>query len=205
MWPDDEAVVADMVAAAKERIPGLGSWIVRGDPELAPGDLVLEAAHSRVESRIEERRNAVDAALRHVLLPDAPEEEKGRDELAQVHAGAVARMLELVPKRPAVPAVPDEAARTDGAERPHPEAEDAAPPAEDACPATEQAAAADETAAEEQAAEPPAEAPAPAAPQVDLRMVLGRPPTADPAVLDAADAVDAVLAAGGFLPATEEA
>jgi flagellar assembly protein FliH len=199
--PDDEAVVADMFAAAKERIPGLGSWSVQGDPDLAPGDLVLEAAHSRVESRIEERRNAVDAALRHVLLPVAPEEEHGREDLARVNAEAVARMLELVPQRPLAPVAPQaeemraepqtsesSAALSETEERDDPEA-----------------------AAEQEAPAMPDDSVASAlssAPKVDLNKVWSRPETADTAVLDtpdAMDAVDAVLAEGGFLPATEEA
>jgi flagellar assembly protein FliH len=173
--PADEALVADIFAAAKERIPGLASWSVQGDPDLAPGDLVLEAEHSRVESRLEERREIVDAALRHVELPAVPEEESGREELAQVTAGAVARMFELVPKRSGGPVLLHGAVAADGAEAPHPEAEHDAPAAEDS---------------------------AHAAGNVDMSQVCGRAETMEPAVLDATDAadVDAVLAEGGFLP-----
>ena len=199
---DDEAVVADMFAAAKERIPGLGSWNVLGDPELAPGDLVLEAMHSRVEGRIEERRGLVDAALRHLSLPGVPEEEEAHEEVARIHAGAVARMLELVPKRPPAPAAPHDAAMVDNQETSHPEAENAVLSADDA---------AEETLAEAQTPELPTEPPVP---KVDLSQILGHPSGADSVTpdatdaidaMDAMDAVDAVLAEGGFLSAPEEA
>ena len=189
--PDDEAAVADMCAAAQERSPGLAAWSVQGDPELGPGDLVLEGAQSRVESRIEERRRAVDAALRHVMLPGRhPEEEKNRTNLTRAHAEAVARMLELVPKRTLAPAEPAAAASADGEETPHPEVENAA----DVC-------------AEPRAPEVPEPPPAP---QVDLNRVWGgeRQPKAQSALVDATDAkdaVDAVLAEGGFLPGAGEA
>ena len=217
--PDDEAVVADMFAAAKERIPGLGSWIVQGDPDLAPGDLVLEAACSRVESRIEERRSAVDAALRHILLPATIEEEKGREDLAQIHAGAVARMLELVPQLPFAsvalhdiaglhgPAMSDEAEKP---HHPHPDAEQAALAAEDALHAADHAAMehGEPDGAEERGAEPraPELLEAPVVPQVDLGKVWANPAAAAPAAvdMDARDAMDAVLAEGGFLPAATE-
>ena len=170
--PDDEAAVADMCAAAQERNPGLAAWSVQGDPELGPGDLVLEGAQSRVESRIEERRRAVDAALRHVMLPGRPEEEKYRENLTRTHAEAVARMLELAPKWTLAPAEPAVAANPDGEATPFPKVEGAAP-------------------------------------QVDLSRVWEeRPPAAQSALVDATDAkdaVDAVLAGGGFLPGAGEA
>ena len=162
--PADEALVADMFAAAKERIPGLASWSVQGDPDLAPGDLVLEAAHSRVESRVEERRHIVDTALRHLLLPAVPEEESSREDIAQVAAGAVARMFALVPKRVCDAPTPHDAPVTDDAETPRPESGHAAPATDDAMYAAELVA-------------------------TDT--------------VDATDAVDAVLAEGGFLPASE--
>jgi hypothetical protein len=162
--PDDEALVAEMLAAAKERVSGLDAWSVQGDPDIAPGGLVLESANSRVESRVEERRSVVDETLRHILLPAAPEEESGRADLAQVAAGAAARMFDLVPRQPRGPAAPYDAAAADAAE---------------------------ETYAEEQT--PVSQLPASSAQE-----------TTDFAVPDGDDAVDAVLAEGGFLPADEE-
>ena len=225
--PGDEAVVADMFASAKERMPGLASWNVQGDPELAPGDLVLEAAHSRAESRIEERRSAVDAALRHVLLPVTPEEETGRADLARVSDEAVARMLELAPKRPFASNAPDEA--MDGAEKrlcagtsalgaggtayaAEPSALDAG---EERCmePQAPGPFAELDTSGEMEGSEAAAlfgDAAAPrssGAPEVDLRQIWGRRETASSPAADAADvaeALDAVLAEGGFLPVTGE-
>ena len=224
--PDDAAAVADMFAAAKERMPGLGAWSVQGDPDLAPGDLVLEAAHSRVESRIEERRSAVDAALRHLLLPDTPEEEHGRANLARANTEAVAHMLTLVPKRPLVLAAPHDATAAEGADTPYSEGEEAVASADYALYEPEHAGldSADEMRENPQTAEEADEVVAAVpelsvmsdnivvpegtpVPKVDLSRVWGRP-EAVPDVLDAADAtdaVDAVLAEGGFLPAAGEA
>ena len=209
--PDDEALVADMFAAAKERIPGLDSWIVRGDPDLAPGDLVLEAAHSRVESRIEERKSAVDAALRHIVLPATTEEEKGREELAQAQDGALARMLELVPKRPFAPvasrefAGPEVPAAPDEAEQAPLAFEDALHGAE---PASREDGEPDGAEAGDAAPRAPESPNAPVAPKVDISKVWGSKEAAEPVAVDLADAgdeaVDAVLAEGGFLPATRE-
>ena len=200
--PADEALVADIFAAAKERIPGLASWNVQGDPDLAPGDLVLEAAHSRVESRIEERRNIVDEALRHLLLPVVSEEESGREELARVAAGAVARMFELVPKRAGDPAMPHEAAAGD-AETPRPEAGHAIPATEDAMHAAEHAEADAAEAAHEAAQASALLADPSPAPKVDMSQIWGSVEAQAPAAPDSTDAtdmVDAVLAEGGFLP-----
>jgi flagellar assembly protein FliH len=97
--PDDEAFAADILAAAREHGGSFGRWSARGDPALAPGDLVLESPDSRVESRLAERKAAVDAALRHLTLPSAPEEEKGEEEATRASARAVARMLELASER----------------------------------------------------------------------------------------------------------
>jgi flagellar assembly protein FliH len=204
--PEDEAVVAEMLAAAKERVPGLASWSVRGETDLAPGDLVLEAAHGRVESRVEGRRGAVDAALRHVLLPVVPEEEEGREALAQAYAGAVDRMLALVPERPLVLAAPRDPAADEMSE---PVTEEA-PPAEDALHAAEETAGLFATEEQDMYAaveEAPVASGERVAPQVDLSMILGREATAPAAVdaPDAADVVDAVLAEGGFLPVAGEA
>jgi flagellar assembly protein FliH len=196
--PDDEAAVADMCAAAKERSPGLAAWSVQGDPELGPGDLVLEGAHSRVESRIEERRRAVDAALRHIMLPGLPEEEKSREDLARTHAEAVARMLELAPKRTLAPAESAVASNAESVETPYPEADNAAPEPV----GTEKI---EDMRAASQTPEGPMPPPAP---QVDLSRVWERPSAAESTLLnvaDATDAVDAVLAEGGFLPRAGEA
>jgi flagellar assembly protein FliH len=220
--PGDEAAVADMFAAAKERIPGLGTWSVQGDPDLAPGDLVLESAHSRVESRIEEHRVAVDAALRHIELPAVPDEEKGREELARVSAGAVTRMLKLVPERALVSdgspsAASHEAALTVEHEV-RPGVGEAVPGADDAMPGADGTMlgaehdhpddvqdAAEEMHAPAPTLDLPTDLPPSPVPKVDLSKVWASetPLVADAA--DATDAVDAVLAEGGFLPAAGDA
>ena len=196
---EDEALVAEMLAAARERIPGLDAWRVQGDPGLAPGDLVLEAAHSRVESRVEERRSVVDEALRYVLLPASPEEESGREELAQVAAGALTRMFELIPKPPRIPDAPQDAGTTgeDAAQTmagPRAEAPAQAPapapaPAPVSVPAPEAGARA---AASAQA---PVQVSAP-----EATAFAGPDVPDDPGE---PDELDAVLAGGGFLPAEE--
>lgn len=96
--PEDEAAVADMFAAAAERMPGLAGWTVQGDPDMAPGGLVLEGPHNRVESRLEERKAAVEAALRHLTLPPVPAEEEGRALVEQ--AGREAALHMPLPEHP---------------------------------------------------------------------------------------------------------
>jgi len=186
---------------------------------------VLEGAHSRVESRIEERRRAVDAALRHIMLPGLPEEEQGREDLTRTHAEAVARMLELMPKRtlaPAAAAVGESASRTDddskadptvaanaeSLETPHPKTDNAAPEAEDAVSAAAEPADPEKAEGMRAVSQAPEESMPPPMPQVDLSRIWERPPAAESALLnaaDATDALDAVLAEGGFLPSAGEA
>jgi flagellar assembly protein FliH len=190
--PDDEPLVAEVLAAAKERIAGLDSWNVRGDPELAPGDLALEAAHSRVESRREERAKVVDEALRHVLLPSSPEEESGREEVAQTAADAVARMFELVPKRPCAP------------DAPSPEAE--AAPADEAAPVEDAGASVTPRHSGDalDAGTGPAEATRTETRTQEAPVAPEALDAAAPDSTDEMDELDAVLAEGGFLPANEE-
>jgi hypothetical protein len=209
-----------MFAAAKERIPGLGSWSVQGDPDLAPGDMVLESAHSRVESRVEEHRAAVDAALRHIELPAAPDVEKGREELARASAGAVERMLKLVPERALTSAESHDAALTVEPARPGageavPGAGGAMPGADGAMPKAEQAVPDAVPAAVKEVHAPAptldrtpdlsADLPASPVPKVDLSKVWARETPVVPDEADATNAVDAVLAEGGFLPAAGDA
>jgi len=140
----------------------------------------------------------VDAALRHLMLPGRPEEEKGREDLARIHAEAVARMLELVPKRTLAPVEPSAAANADGVEMPHHGAENVVP-----TPADPESAA--DVRAEPQVPEVPEPPPAP---KVDLSRVLECQSVSESALVDATDATDAVdvvLAEGGFLPAAGEA
>lgn len=96
--PEDEAAVADMFAAAVEHMRGFDGWTVLGDPQTAPGSLVLESAHQRVESRAEERKAAVDAVLRHLTLPLLPEEEAGRRQVSEAGARAAERMHGFAPR-----------------------------------------------------------------------------------------------------------
>ena len=69
--PEDEAAVADMVAAAKERIPNIGQWIVSGDAALEPGGLVAESQGGTVDSRLELHRELVENILQHLTLPSS--------------------------------------------------------------------------------------------------------------------------------------
>lgn len=67
--PEDEAAVADMVQAARERLAGLESWTVRGDASMAPGGLVVESDDGMADNRMETRRAVIEEVLAHLTLP----------------------------------------------------------------------------------------------------------------------------------------
>ena len=67
--PDDEAAVADMFAAARERLPNIGQWMVQGDPSMQLGGLIAESQSGTVDSRLELHRALVENILQHLALP----------------------------------------------------------------------------------------------------------------------------------------
>ncbi len=69
--PDDEAVMADIFAAAKEKLPDLGQWGIETDESLELGGLVAESSSGTVDSRLELFKEMVDNILEHLALPES--------------------------------------------------------------------------------------------------------------------------------------
>lgn len=67
--PEDEAAAADLFAAAKERLPDIGQWMVVGDPGLESGGVVAESQSGIVDNRLELYTKLVDDILRRLVLP----------------------------------------------------------------------------------------------------------------------------------------
>ena len=67
--PEDEAAVADIILAAKERVPGLEAWSVKPDPDLAPGGLRIESASSLADNSLAAREKAVNDILDGLEIP----------------------------------------------------------------------------------------------------------------------------------------
>lgn len=113
--PDDEAAVADMFAAARERMPGLGQWVVTGDPSIALGGLIVEGKGGTVDSRLELHRELVDTVLGQLTLPPGSAEQAAGQVLRDVvraESDNIARIAPPVPypgESPDVPEVPDDA------------------------------------------------------------------------------------------------
>ncbi|BFR47165.1 flagellar assembly protein FliH [Nitratidesulfovibrio sp. HK-II] len=68
--PEDEPAVADIIAATKERFPGLEAWTVRGDAAIGPGGMVVESRDGMVDNTIETRRRIVEEVLAGLTLPE---------------------------------------------------------------------------------------------------------------------------------------
>lgn len=69
--PDDEPLVADIIASGLSRIPE-GTFSVRADASLAPGSLVVESDAGMVDNSLDGRRALVENALAALVLPEAP-------------------------------------------------------------------------------------------------------------------------------------
>jgi flagellar assembly protein FliH len=70
--PQDEPVIADIIAAAQGRFPDVLSWRVKADASVSPGGLVAESESSLAEGRLESRRAAVEEVLARLTLPELP-------------------------------------------------------------------------------------------------------------------------------------
>ncbi len=75
--PDDEAVMADIFSAAKEKMPDLGQWEIQPDENLELGGLLAESSSGSVDSRLELFREMVENILEHLALPESTIDEAG--------------------------------------------------------------------------------------------------------------------------------
>ncbi|MBG3876150.1 flagellar assembly protein FliH, partial [Desulfovibrio oxamicus] len=68
--PEDEPAVADIIAATKDRFPGLEAWSVRGDAGIGPGGMVVESRDGMVDNTMETRRRIIEDVLAGLTLPE---------------------------------------------------------------------------------------------------------------------------------------
>lgn len=66
--PEDEPVVADIIAAAGQNLSEL--FQTKADPALSPGSIVLESNFGRLENTLEQRRQMVDKILEELVLSE---------------------------------------------------------------------------------------------------------------------------------------
>lgn len=66
--PEDEPVVADIIASASSKIPA-GAFTVRADHTLAPGSLIVENDESMADNSLQGRRALIEEALAALVLP----------------------------------------------------------------------------------------------------------------------------------------
>ncbi len=101
--PDDEAVMSDIFAAAKEKLPDLGNWAISADPSLELGGLVAESASGTVDSRLELFREMVGNILEHLALPESklePDSLKFVEEIARLEKENIERVVPSAPSAP---------------------------------------------------------------------------------------------------------
>lgn len=67
--PDDEPVIADIVALTQARYPDLKAWNVKADAAVAQGGLLVESEDSLVDNRAEKRMTLVNDVLANLTLP----------------------------------------------------------------------------------------------------------------------------------------
>jgi flagellar assembly protein FliH len=67
--PEDEPVVADIVALTQAKYPDLKTWSVKADPGISPGGIIVENEDSLVDNRTQKRRELVDGILASLVLP----------------------------------------------------------------------------------------------------------------------------------------
>lgn len=67
--PEDEPVIADIVAMTQARFPDLKAWSVKADPSVSSGGLLVESEDSLADNRFERRAALVNEVLRSLDLP----------------------------------------------------------------------------------------------------------------------------------------
>ncbi len=98
--PEDEPVVADLFAAAKEKNPDLSSWYISADPALQPGDIMAESPTGSVDSRRELYQHMVENIMRHLSLPESQSETQAMAHIRQALEDEVAKAAALAPPMP---------------------------------------------------------------------------------------------------------
>lgn len=95
--PDDEAAVADMVAAARDRLPNIGQWIVASEPSLELGGLIAESQSGTVDSRLELHQQLVENILQHLVLPASSLDVEADRSVAEAVRQEAEKIAQLAP------------------------------------------------------------------------------------------------------------
>jgi hypothetical protein len=70
--PEDEALMAALLADARKINPRSAQWELAADPGLEPGGLIVESDSALIDNSREARRAVVDDVLRGLTLPPLP-------------------------------------------------------------------------------------------------------------------------------------
>lgn len=73
--PDDEALVSELLARAKDSHPTLEKWRLKPDPGMHQGGLVVESDYGMADNSLENRYAIVSGILDQLTLPFAQEQE----------------------------------------------------------------------------------------------------------------------------------
>lgn len=117
--PDDEDVVGDMFLAAREQLPHVQEWRVRGDATLEAGSIVAESADGSVDNRLEYYRELVDSVMSSLHLPAGDEETEALARIAGIVQSETERITGLTAPQ-AVPAATAHAGTADDVPLPPP-------------------------------------------------------------------------------------
>lgn len=110
--PTDEAQVADLFRAARERYPELGQWIVTGDEKIEKGGLIAESGSGSVDLKRENFREMVDGILAHLGLPEGVDEARYEEMVREIVEREASRITSLTPELD-LPEAPIEASLLD--------------------------------------------------------------------------------------------
>ncbi len=95
--PEDEPVVTDLIAAAKESNPELGQWDVSSDLTLQPGDIIAESSTGTVDSRLDLFREMVENIIQHLSLPETEDDIQFFELVQRTLEEELARVAALTP------------------------------------------------------------------------------------------------------------
>lgn len=96
--PADEAQVAELFRAARDRYPELGQWIVTGDEKIEKGGLIAESGSGSVDLKRENFRQMVDGILTHLGLPEGVNEAHYEEMIREIVEREASRIASLTPE-----------------------------------------------------------------------------------------------------------
>ncbi len=98
--PEDEPVVSDLFAAAKEKNPDLGMWKISPDPQLEPGDIIAESQTGTVDSRVANYLEMVENIVQHLSLQESVADAEALENVHQTVEHEIAQVQAMTPAPP---------------------------------------------------------------------------------------------------------